>query len=314
MQDVEASLDSKSVKTSFLEDWKDDESLIEAATLKTERSAQHPVLPHQCSRFVFPDGSSYQSQDKMGQDPAVPVAAPPLISKQQQPRALLTPKPKPKLLVKHKHKGDHENHQRLANDIIKINSQLFTDAIAPSPASSPVPIPIPAPSPLPEHKLRPKSSSFLKEESLRHPQSPVLHPEDELCHRSRSSQELRRASVRSAQEKLKRIPASSNQLSGSNSSAVSQLSLNSHGSSGGGAKQPSLFTESVENDSEVGVDFDVDRAFRRNRFDNLLLALLTFCCRRKWALLEGMVEGAHEGLHISGSFSTLPFHDFLASV
>jgi hypothetical protein len=208
------------------------------------------------SRFVFPDGSSYQSKDKDNQQAgglsSASVTTTPALS------ASAKGKGKPSLFAKHKPTGDSEHHQRLANDIIKYNSQLFSEP-SPAPASSsPVPLPAPAPVPAPvpatvaAHKPRPKSSS-----------SSILGGDETIAstvhspsgHRSRSSQELKRSSASSQQRQ--RIPQPQQQLSGSSSSATSQLTLSR------GDKQRG--TEREANDSEIGIDFDVDRAFRRNR-------------------------------------------------
>jgi hypothetical protein len=197
---------------------------------------------------------------------------------------LSLPKPNVKK-TKRKPTGDREDHQRLANDIIKYNSHLVTEPpiqekFAASPRRG-------------EPKPRPKSSSDLEEEMARSSRSlpraaspPVLlHSLEEPSH--------------PRLEPPRRGGASAH-LSKSNTSSVSQLTVSQPGG------DPKERRSVDENSSEIGIDFDVDRAFRRNRslaavpLSSLLSPLVTLC-RRKWELLEGMVsEGSAEGIHIHG--------------
>lgn len=155
------------------------------------------------------------------------------------------PKFKPQNFLPSKPSGTREDRQRLANDIIKYNPQPHLSMNSPSRlpgVSSFLDV-----SDRESIKLRPKSSSDLAEEARRFP--PKAHSpltlDDEIPQRAKSSRELKRQAV-------------SSQLIKSNSTLLPNSQLPRNETEG-------EVRSSINATSEIGVDFDVDRAFRRNR-------------------------------------------------
>jgi hypothetical protein len=192
------------------------------------------------SRFVFPDGSSYQPKEKT------------IMSEKYQqptPQPLVTqPIPMPKE-TKRLLADEREDHQRLANDIIRYNSSLLQPHLSKSPSPSPDQNSMIF-SPGTTFKQRPKSGNDVLDtivhESLPQPRPPLLirSLEDsdslESTHHLKNSQEIKKSN-----HILK---------STDHSTSASVFELNTNAS--------------------IGVDFDVDRAFRRNRSLFLLNYLL----------------------------------------
>lgn len=180
--------------------------------------------------------------DKTGQG----FSAPSLTVPHRGPHVPTTPKYKPAHHTNSKPRGDRDDHQRLANDIIKYNSQLIPDSPSRLPGESSF-----LNSPLSDTiKSRPKSSSDLDEEARRFPpkaHSPLTLGE-EIPQRSKSSREF------------KRHPAPT-QLMKSNSTQLTNVSQLTQSETG-----DHNVRSSKNEASEIGVDFDVDRAFRRNRY------------------------------------------------
>lgn len=175
---------------------------------------------------------------------------------------------KPKILVDTKPKifGDREDHQRLANDIIKYNSTLIGNSpsksnqyISQSPSNK---------SNFQAQQPRPKSSNYIDDElslneshsrsnmELRSYEDSDISDIENISHHFKSSRELKKNTYLHP-----KVNPQSVSIGG-----ISQLTDSNNNQSILPTNQVSNSTENIQrNSQEIGIDFDVDRAFRRNR-------------------------------------------------
>ena len=262
------------------------------------------------SRFVFPDGTAYVPKDKTINFDQLSLPSKSHLPESVTSKSRISVDTKPL-----KSFGNRDDHQKLANDIIKYNSTIMANSpaknnqlVSQSPSSMNI-----------IHPQRPKSSNYIDDEinlsdshsrphlELRsYEDSDVSDIENLSQHHLKSSRELKKNALSTSK-------SHSHSVSGGFSQHIDETPKvqNILSQPLDEIKKQSVNTtdKNQQSSKEVGIDFDVDRAFRRNRLAfifsiisiiSIYLLLTYLFIRRKWELLEGLTGQSNENFSIEG--------------